>query len=256
MPKLLQDAIKAIWEILLVVPLPWRAASVIGLVIIIGYRVIRRLLPLFLLPEFWITSRLRRWGLRPLPGTYAFGDLIGWIIRVCRWLAWVGVIVVGVGIIAWYGRPSVEGTTLAQHIDQGIAWWYSLEGWVFTGEWASSAHTAPITESGASSPETSGSTATPRPTATPTASATSKPVTTPGPSATSTPGSTRSPTATPAYMIYVVQPGDSLSEIAKRFGISVEDLVEVNKVKYPSLVTDPASIRVGWALRIPRSSTP
>ena len=70
MIRLLQGAIRAIWQIMLLMPMPWRAALTIGVTIILGYQVIRRLLPLFLLPEFWITSLLRRLGLRPLPGTY------------------------------------------------------------------------------------------------------------------------------------------------------------------------------------------
>ncbi|HIC96054.1 TPA: LysM domain-containing protein, partial [Candidatus Bipolaricaulota bacterium] len=37
----------------------------------------------------------------------------------------------------------------------------------------------------------------------------------------------------------------------KRFGVSVEDLIAANREKYPSLVTDPASIKVGWELLIP-----
>jgi len=60
------------------------------------------------------------------------------------------------------------------------------------------------------------------------------------------------PTATSAYEVYVVQEGDSLSKIAKRFGVTVEDLIEANKARYPSLVTDRSIIEVGWELRIPR----
>jgi len=75
------------------------------------------------------------------------------------------------------------------------------------------------------------------------------------PSQTFTPPATRPPqipTATSAYEVYVVQEGDSLSKIAKRFGVTVEDLIEANKARYPSLVTDRSIIEVGWELRIPR----
>ena len=226
MARLLQDAIRAILGVLLLVPMPWRAGLVIGIVALGSYQVLRRLLSLFLLPEFWITSQLRRRGRRPLPGTYAFDDSIGWAIKASRWLALGAMIVVGAGIIAWYARPSIRDTTLALYIDQGVAWWYSLEGWALTGEWASSAHSAPVIEPGATPPAPSSGIVTPRPTLT--------------------------PTTAPAYTIYVVQPGDSLSKIAKRFGVSVEDLVATNKAKYPSLATDPASIKVGWKLLIPK----
>jgi len=60
------------------------------------------------------------------------------------------------------------------------------------------------------------------------------------------------PTATHAYESYVVQEGDSLSKIAKRFGVTVEDLIEANRAKYPSLVTDRGAIEIGWELRIPK----
>ncbi len=230
MIRLLQGAIRAIWQIMLLMPMPWRAALTIGATIILGYQVIRRLLPLFLLPEFWITSLLRRLGLRPLPGTYTFGEFICWTIRASRWLAWGAVVVAGIGIIAWYARPSMGDITLAGYIDRGITRWYSLEGWVLTGEWA------PLPTSMEDRPtKPFPSRTTPMPKAT----------------ATRTPRPTR--TLTPAaYEIYVVQEGDSLSKIAKRFGVTVEDIVKANRTKYPSLVTDPASIEIGWELLIPQ----
>ena len=48
--------------------------------------------------------------------------------------------------------------------------------------------------------------------------------------------------------LHKVQPGDSLSGIAKQYDIAVEGLVELNKVKYPGLVDDPGVISVGWDL--------
>jgi hypothetical protein len=232
MSRVLQDAIRAIWGVLLLVPMPWRTGLAIGIVTIGGYQILRRLLPLLLIPEFWITSQMRRLGHRPLPGTYAFGDFIGWAIKASRWLAWVAIIGVGAGIIAWYARPSMGDTTLAAYVDQGVTWWYSLEGWALTGKWALPVHAAPLVEPGIGSPMPSRGTVTPKPA--------------------TTPGARVTPTPTPPYTIYVVQSGDSLSKIAKRFGVSVEDIVEANRVKYPSLVTDPASIEIDWKLRIPR----
>ncbi len=50
---------------------------------------------------------------------------------------------------------------------------------------------------------------------------------------------------------YVVRPGDTLAEIAARHGITVSDLVALNRDRYPSLVERPDIIEVGWRLRVP-----
>ena len=50
---------------------------------------------------------------------------------------------------------------------------------------------------------------------------------------------------------YVVQPGDTLAEIAARYGVTVDDLVALNRDCYPSLVERPDRIEVGWRLRVP-----
>ncbi len=52
-------------------------------------------------------------------------------------------------------------------------------------------------------------------------------------------------TASPARGLYQVQPGDTLSSIAQRFGISIQALMEANGI------TDPDQIYVGQLLRIP-----
>lgn len=41
--------------------------------------------------------------------------------------------------------------------------------------------------------------------------------------------------------------GDTLSEIAKKYGVSVDDIVKANA----SLIKDKNLIRVGWVLKIP-----
>ncbi|MCB0227033.1 MAG: LysM peptidoglycan-binding domain-containing protein, partial [Anaerolineae bacterium] len=67
-------------------------------------------------------------------------------------------------------------------------------------------------------------------------------LTTPAVWATSTPAATPTPTA----VIYVVQPGDTLAEIATRFGLSsYSSLVQLNQL------ADPNVIEVGQALLIP-----
>lgn len=51
--------------------------------------------------------------------------------------------------------------------------------------------------------------------------------------------------ATPTPVVYVIQPGDSLSAIADRFGMSVEELSQANDI------ADPNVIQVGQKLVIP-----
>lgn len=53
------------------------------------------------------------------------------------------------------------------------------------------------------------------------------------------------------YTIYTVERGDSLSKIAQRHGISMQVIVSANRETYPSLVTNPDDIKVGWRLKIP-----
>ena len=60
------------------------------------------------------------------------------------------------------------------------------------------------------------------------------------------------PTATPttAPLLYVVQPGDTLSGIAQAFGISLQDLLAVNDIADPNL------LHVGQVLVIPADIPP
>jgi uncharacterized protein YkwD len=58
------------------------------------------------------------------------------------------------------------------------------------------------------------------------------------------------PTPTIEYAIYVVQPGDTLSAIALRYGMTIEQLIALNSDTYPSLARDPSSLRAGWRLRV------
>ncbi|MBP3611187.1 MAG: LysM peptidoglycan-binding domain-containing protein [Lachnospiraceae bacterium] len=47
---------------------------------------------------------------------------------------------------------------------------------------------------------------------------------------------------------YVVQAGDTLGKIAKRYGTDVSRIVKANQVKYPEMTAD--FIHVGWKLEI------
>ncbi len=82
----------------------------------------------------------------------------------------------------------------------------------------------------------------PTPTNSPTSvpSPTPTPSSTPSPSATNTPSPTPTPTSpgtgTPRLRTYVVQPGDTLTDIAIRHGVSVQALVEANHITNPDVI--------------------
>lgn len=57
-------------------------------------------------------------------------------------------------------------------------------------------------------------------------------------------------TTTASPQSYTVQSGDSLSRIAARYGVSVEQLQNVNQARYPG-ITNPRALQVGWNLTIP-----
>jgi LysM repeat protein len=68
----------------------------------------------------------------------------------------------------------------------------------------------------------------------------------PGPTPTAGPPQpTPTPTTPPAQQLYVVQPGDTLTRIAARFGVSVQAIVQANNIANPNL------IYVGQVLVIP-----
>ncbi len=84
---------------------------------------------------------------------------------------------------------------------------------------------------------------TPTPTETPTATPTPvRPTPTPRPY---TPPPTPTPTATPTPLIYTVARGDTLLAIARRFGVSVQALQDVNGI------IDPRRLQIGQPLIIP-----
>lgn len=88
----------------------------------------------------------------------------------------------------------------------------------------------------------------------PPATITSAPTATRLATVTSAPTATRlatvTPTPTSSVIEYVVQPGDLLGQIARRFGTSVRAIVELN----PGI--NPDSLRVGAVLRIPVEAPP
>jgi len=77
---------------------------------------------------------------------------------------------------------------------------------------------------------------TPRPTATRRATFTPVPA---------TPSDTPTPTVTPTPIIYVIQQGDTLIPIARKFGVTVQEIQEANGI------SDPRRLRIGQEIIIP-----
>jgi LysM repeat protein len=107
---------------------------------------------------------------------------------------------------------------------------------------AGSPSALPVSPSALASASPSVASPTVRPTPTPTPSN--------SPAASGSPRATATPRITPkassaAFQTYTVRPGDSLSSIAARFGVSTSALQRLNGIKNPSL------LRVGQVLRIP-----
>ncbi len=104
----------------------------------------------------------------------------------------------------------------------------------------------------ASSPSVSPSPAgSPTITPSPTASSTTTPSATPSEPDAPSPSGTPAPTAAPtpaSGTTYVVQRGDGLAAIARRFGTSVAQLQAWNANRYPSLATNPNMLEPGWEL--------
>ena len=131
--NLLRELLGIIWGELLIIPMPWRAEIVIWIVILVGYHFLYRLSILLLLPEFWLTNRMRLWGLKPLPGTYAFGYIIELSVKIYRVLRWVMLLTSILGLVAWYSAPFLKDTTLVRYIHLAVDWWNALERRILGG---------------------------------------------------------------------------------------------------------------------------
>jgi LysM repeat protein len=99
--------------------------------------------------------------------------------------------------------------------------------------------TAPATP-----PTADGLAASPSPSAAPSPS--SAPAPSPSPTALPSPSPTSTSSPGPIQTIYVVKPGDSLSSIAAKYGVTPQAIQQANKIK------DPNVIQVGQKLIIPR----
>jgi LysM repeat protein len=104
----------------------------------------------------------------------------------------------------------------------------------------------------ATTPAPASPTATPQATPTQTATATPTATVTASPTPQATPSPTPPPTPQPPpFNEYLVQPGDTLSSIAQRFGTTVDELVRINGLSSQDVIID-----VGQKLLVPTPPTP
>jgi uncharacterized protein YkwD len=62
------------------------------------------------------------------------------------------------------------------------------------------------------------------------------------------------PVGTPApteYITYIVQPRETLAQVATHFHLTIEQLIALNSDRYPALARDPSVLQAGWQLRVP-----
>jgi tetratricopeptide (TPR) repeat protein len=54
------------------------------------------------------------------------------------------------------------------------------------------------------------------------------------------------------YTIYKVKRGDSLMQISRKYDVPLEIIISANRETYPTLVTNPDRIEIGWKLKVPQ----
>lgn len=67
---------------------------------------------------------------------------------------------------------------------------------------------------------------------------------------TTKPKTENKPTTEQKKITHTVKSGDNLTLIAKKYGTTVNNLVKLNRLKYPTLIWNKNLIRVGWVLKV------
>jgi hypothetical protein len=177
----LRILLKLIWEVLIQIPMPWRF-----LIALIGFFAlsslfILRLLPWFalqtskillisvnflvsllLLPESYISQRIRQRGYEPPAVIYGFGKLVGSVVKIFdlihqvsedvfqyvikkQWLfrkSWF-LIASATFLLMWFVRPMLRSNGATQFVDKATNQWYLLENWVATDSWKTDIKSSP-----------------------------------------------------------------------------------------------------------------
>jgi len=147
-PSPIQIGIALVIGLLLLTKVVPRLINLTGL----GLRAVwAPLLELLTYPEFLLTSELRRGGRQPLPGTYAYGRVLGALeppgTRLGRWLAnrwsahrprfpWKSAfLVIALLVGCWYAAPKVSAIgpkTVLADVNADDA---HIGTWIATGRW-------------------------------------------------------------------------------------------------------------------------
>lgn len=182
MIELLQTSLRVIWEPLLQIPMPWRMLLVLLVFIVViswlslrgfpwlfkklsqlGLNFANFIADILLLPESWISHKIRQKGKAPPAFIHWFGSLISGIVYAVhqinisaeqlflvaqnqkRWLPnkreffIVFILFLMTAVI----RPFLGETAVAKSLDSGMDWWDSLEEWIITGRWGKIARISP-----------------------------------------------------------------------------------------------------------------
>ncbi len=174
-----QTILRAIYEVIIIFPMPWRLMFIILALLPILFWLIFRGLPwlidklsytvflcvktlsnILLLGEYTITQYIRKKKrCSPPIIIYIFGDLLAAVVITLhntnryiseftrsdlfqkRWFPqMLWFIIIGTIVpLVWYLRPSIATNSTSKFLRSGEIWWYSLEGWILNGKWKPSA---------------------------------------------------------------------------------------------------------------------
>ena len=208
--------VRAFLRLALGIPMPWRSAVMVVAMLVVLYL------------EFVLTTALRRLVHRATPGA----RLLGPLLRLSILLAML--------TTTNWALQGPLASSLGKTIDSG-----SLGPPVRTArEWSGKIASAVIRFAGVTESTT-------KPEPWPGASATATPRGQSIPKSATQPASRSTVGGTAGSVTYVVQRGDTLNEIAKRFGVTARDIIEANRTQHPGLAENPALLRTGWVLEIP-----
>ena len=125
MLAVLHDLASSCWKLVLGTAMPWRVALFLSAGGVVGYGVGSIALRLLLLPEFLVTTRLRHWGWRPIPGTHVFGRAIWGGVWLLRALLCLAIALALLSFVTWFLVPHLSDT-IAEPLRQYFEWWASL----------------------------------------------------------------------------------------------------------------------------------
>ena len=184
MSEFLRNILQPAWEVISLISMPWRAILVLlvfmpllswffwrvfpWLLVILSQVVLQsaKVLVIILLSiEYWLTQYIKKRKHQPPEIIYIFDDVLAKTIDFLdevsqklnkllgytskkRWRLnkkWFAIAAVVLSFL-WFIRPILGEKTSAKLIDDAAIWWYSLDSWIMSPKWTSSAanHASPI----------------------------------------------------------------------------------------------------------------